>query len=451
MPRLTAKVFTDLAIWMSAFGLLIGLLFPPFRLAVGLPADQVISPLFYALTVTAGLLVGGANFALARLVVGRWLRRLAGTMEQVEEQLARATVDHDWSGCDPERCTLPVDWADEVGASAAAFNRLIRTLARSHEIEAATHDFTAVVSSRLELDAPAAASLDALLRHTGAAAGAILAVREEELVSLASHGLRSVERLAGNDHVRRALRLGRVERITVDPEVGVIDSLLLDQVAREIVVAPVAFKCIPLGVFVLASVAPFAPDETVLVEQFRTDLGLALNNALTHDRLQRLAALDPLTDAYNRRFGLGRLREEFARTVRTGSPLGVLMLDLDRFKEVNDTYGHLVGDRVLRAVAGACRRVIRVGDVLVRYGGEEFLVLVPGASRGDLGELGERVRRTVAGTVVAEGEQRISLTVSVGGASYPEDDADSYEALVARADGALYAAKHAGRDLVRLA
>jgi diguanylate cyclase (GGDEF)-like protein len=451
MPRLTSRVFTDLAIWMTAFGLLIGLVFPPFCLAVGLPANQVISPLFFAMCVAAGLLVGAVNFALARLVVGRRLRNLAASMEQVEEQLARATVDHDWSGCDPERCALPVDSADEVGASAAAFNRLIRTLARSHQLETATHDFTAVVSSHLELDALADASLDALLRHTGATAGALLAVREEELVPLASHGLRAVERLAGSDHVRRALRTGSLERIAVDPEIGLIDSLLLDQVAREIVVAPVAFKGVPLGTLVLASVTPFPPDVAVLLEQFRADLGLALNNALTHDRLQRLAALDPLTDAYNRRFGLGRLREEFARTLRAGTPLGVVMLDLDHFKAVNDTYGHLVGDRVLRAVAGACRRVIREGDVLVRYGGEELLAVLPGAGRSDLAELGERLRRAVAGTVVAEGDQRISVTVSVGAASYPEDDVDSYEALVASADRALYAAKGAGRDRVVLA
>ena len=451
MPRLTAKVFTDLAIWMTAFGLLIGLVFPPFCLALGLPVGRILSPLFFAATVTAGLLVGAMNFGLARLVVGRRLRRLATTMETVEEQLAGAMVDHDWSGCDPERCALPVDSADEVGAAASAFNRLIRTLARSHEFEAATRDFTEVVASHLELDELAAASLDALLCHTGASAGALLAVRDEELEPLASHGLRAVERIGSNDHVRRALRTGATARIEVDPELGVVDSLLVDQVAREIIVAPVAFKGVPLGAVVLASVAPFAPDVGVLVEQFRTDLGLALNNALTHDRLQRLAALDPLTDAYNRRFGLGRLREEFVRAVRSGSPLGVLMLDLDRFKHVNDTYGHLVGDRVLRAAAGACRRVIREGDVLVRYGGEEFLVLLPGASRADLGELGERIRRAIAGTAVQEGEQRIAVTVSVGGASYPEDDVSSYEALVALADTALYAAKHAGRDRLRLA
>ncbi len=196
---------------------------------------------------------------------------------------------------------------------------------------------------------------------------------------------------------------------------------------------------------VLATPGHFERDGIELLEQLRADLGLAVNNALAHDRLERLAAVDPLTDAYNRRFGLARLREEFSRAVRAENPLGVLMLDLDHFKAVNDTYGHLVGDRVLRAVAAACRRVVREGDVLVRYGGEEFLVLLPGAGPEDVRQVGERIRRAVAETSVEDGDLRVGVTVSLGGATYRETS-DSTDSLVALADGALYEAKEAGRD-----
>jgi len=220
--------------------------------------------------------------------------------------------------------------------------------------------------------------------------------------------------------------------------------------AREIVVAPVIFKSVPLGVIVLATVSTFGRDAIELLDQFRADLGLAFNNALAHDRLERLAAIDPLTDAYNRRFGLGRLREESARAVRAESPLGLLMVDLDHFKAVNDTYGHLVGDRVLRSVAGACRRVIREGDVLVRYGGEEFLVLLPGAGLDDVTQVGERIRRAVAETVVDDADSRLSVTVSLGATTY-RDTADSPDALIAMADRALYRAKDEGRDRLVLA
>ncbi len=250
--------------------------------------------------------------------------------------------------------------------------------------------------------------------------------------------------------MRRALRTGSVERVTVQALDAVVDSVLVGQPAHEILVAPLVFKSVALGVIVVATTTTFEADALPLVEQFRADLGLAINNALAHDRLERLAAVDPLTDAYNRRFGLARMQEEYSRAVRAEAPLGLLMLDLDHFKAVNDVYGHLVGDRVLRAVARACRRVIREGDVLVRYGGEEFLVLLPGAGIDDVAQIGERIRRAVAETSVAEGDQRISVTVSLGGATYGEGSA-SAEQLVARADSALYGAKAEGRNRLLVA
>ena len=171
MPRLTARVFVDLAIWMTGFGLLIGLVFPPFCLLLGLPADRVLTPLFYASTLTAGLVVGAVNFGLARLVVGRRLRLLADRMGTVEERLGRAVYTQDWSACDPEACALPVDSADEVGAAAGSFNRLIATLARTHTVERAMRDFSAVLSSEFELEGLGNAALDGVLRHTGGRCG----------------------------------------------------------------------------------------------------------------------------------------------------------------------------------------------------------------------------------------------------------------------------------------
>jgi diguanylate cyclase (GGDEF)-like protein len=251
--------------------------------------------------------------------------------------------------------------------------------------------------------------------------------------------------------VRRALRTGSVERLTVGAPEAIVDSVLVGQSAREIVVAPVTFKSVILGAIVLASTTGFGEDALPLVEQFRADLGLAVNNALAHDRLERLAAVDPLTDAYNRRFGLARLQEEYSRAVRSEAPLGVLMFDLDHFKAVNDVYGHLVGDRVLRAVARACRRVIREGDVLVRYGGEEFLVLLPGAGADDVTQIGERIRRAVGETWVEEGDQRVAVSVSLGGTTYSDAGTSSPEQMVARADAALYGAKADGRNRLAVA
>ena len=232
MPRITRRVFTDLAIWMTGFGLLMGIVFPPFCVAIGLPADRVLTPGFLAATVTAGLVVGAVNYALARLVVGHRLRLLADHMSSVEAQLAGAAFTHDWSACDPESCALPVDSDDEVGDSAAAFNRLIGTLARSHAVEASMRSFSAMLSTRTELDALGSAALDELLRHVAAQAGAILVVRDDTLEPLATYGLRSAEPLRDSDHVRRALRTGRVDVLTVGDAEVVVDSLLVGQAAH---------------------------------------------------------------------------------------------------------------------------------------------------------------------------------------------------------------------------
>ena len=450
MPRLTSRVFTDLSIWMMGFGLLIGLVFPPFCILLGLPAARVLTPLFFASTLVAGLVVGAVNFELSRLVVGRRLRLLAERMGTVEHQLAEAVFNHDWSGCDPQSCALPVDSADEVGASSAAFNRLIETLARSHGVETAIRDFSAVLSSEFELEGLGSAALDGLLRHSRAEAGVILVAREDRLEPLAGRGLRGTDGLADSDHVRRVLRRDRTEQLRIAEPDLIVDSLLVGQAVREILVAPITFKSVPLGVVILATPDHFERDDLELLEHLRSDLGLAVNNALAHDRLERLAAVDPLTDAYNRRFGLARLREEFSRAVRAENPLGILMLDLDHFKAINDTYGHLVGDRVLRGVAGACRRVVREGDVLIRYGGEEFLVLLPGAGAEDVRQVGERIRRAIGETSVSDGDQQVRVTVSLGGATF-RDTTDTTDSLVALADAALYDAKESGRNRLVLA
>ena len=188
--------------------------------------------------------------------------------------------------------------------------------------------------------------------------------------------------------------------------------------------------------------------EQTRLELFRQGFGLALNNVLAHDRLQRLAALDPLTGVYNRRFGLGRLHEEFERAVRSSSHLGLLMMDLDHFKNVNDVYGHQMGDRLLKSSATIIRSVLREGDILIRYGGEEFLAVLPAASNDDLMLIGERIRRGIEVSALMDREQTVRVTISLGGAAYPNQNVEKEDALLQLADESLYKAKQTGRNQV---
>jgi len=213
-------------------------------------------------------------------------------------------------------------------------------------------------------------------------AGAILVENMGHLEVASQLGLHDVTGLSESGYVRDTLRTNRLRRLKVPPDL-VIDSVVIDFRARDVIVAPVEFNDMPIGVVILATIEPFPSDVVRLLGLLLQGLGLALNNALSHERLQHIAAIDPLTSLYNRRFGLTRLSEEYARALRNRAKLGLMMFDIDHFKAINDTYGHLVGDRFLIMTAQVARRVLREGDILVRYGGEEFYGILPGASTED--------------------------------------------------------------------
>jgi diguanylate cyclase (GGDEF)-like protein len=159
----------------------------------------------------------------------------------------------------------------------------------------------------------------------------------------------------------------------------------------------------------------------------------------------RLAVTDPLTGLPNARALRSELDEAVAVAHRTGRGLAVAMLDLDRFKQVNDTHGHAVGDQVLVAAARAARSALRPGDVLGRSGGEEFVLVLPGADRAAAAAVAERVREQLHTADVPVLTR--TLTGSLGVAVLGDDGPDT-DALLAAADRAMYAAKAAGRDRV---
>ena len=187
----------------------------------------------------------------------------------------------------------------------------------------------------------------------------------------------------------------------------------------------------------------------------RLDLHLRLRRLQAELReknatLARLSTTDPVTGLRNRRYVTEFLSLELLRAARYKTPLAVLMLDLDHFKRINDTYGHRVGDTVLQAVAEVLRGTLRATDVAGRYGGEEFLVVLPQTDLQGAAVLGERVRAAIEQTTIpVEGAEPLSVTVSIGVAALG-DGACSAEQLVERADAALYAAKDAGRNRVAL-
>ncbi len=445
MPRLTRRVMVDLRIWMIGFGLLIGLAFPFAVVGLGVSSAQVMRPAFFAATLVAGIVVAELNHALARAVVGGRLRPMTAAMRRVEGAITEATYTGNWASCDPRSCLVPVDSDDELGYLAVSFNRLVEGLAASHRVAGDVAAVSEALAAHLELDRLAASTLNELVDRVGCSAAALLSVSNGRVTLAGSIGLTYPGGLAESEAVGRVVRTGRPVAVALPQDV-VVTTGVVDVVPRHVRVVPLRSGVATVGVLLVAWLEPPSRAVIGVLEASLPGLGVAVNNALNHQDLQRVAALDPLTGVYNRRFGLQRLTEEFGRSARSGDPLGILMMDLDRFKDVNDTYGHLVGDRVLQTVVRAARHVLREGDVLVRYGGEEFLLVLPGAGGADIVATAERIRRAVAETDIVEGGQRISVTVSIGGAGLPHPLSESPADLIRLADRAVYDAKAGGRD-----
>jgi len=193
----------------------------------------------------------------------------------------------------------------------------------------------------------------------------------------------------------------------------------------------------------------FNQEDLQLLTILASQIALVLKNALLYHSAREEAITDGLTQLYNYRYFQERLTKELAYCRLNGQPLALLFLDVDYFKQYNDTYGHPKGDEVLRTIAGIIRDSIRNTDVPVRYGGEEFAVILPGVNLAGAAQVAERIIQAVAQVHFAgdEDQEWVKMTVSIGLAIYPEEG-DTEEDLLARADHALYQAKKAGRNRV---
>ena len=449
-PPLFGRVLVDHAVASVGLGLLVGLLFPPVAALLGVSPLQAFSPLFRGACLLAGLAVGGAGWVLTYRIVGRRVRLLAGRTAMVAEVLAGATYSGDWSDCAPENCRIPVDSADSFGEAARSFNALLETLVQLHVVQDHLAALSRGMLERSGVGALATWGLERIEQSVSAAAGAVVVIQGGALRTVAAHGLADAAAVAESSLLAAAITAFGPTVVQLPADLPV-DRIVASSLPTEVVVVPLRVESVPLGALLLVLDRPSTTSEREFVALQATTLALALHSAGALEALQLLAAQDPLTGLLNRRFGEARLHEEYARAVRGQSPLGLLMLDLDQFKAVNDTYGHLTGDKVLRAMASALGIGLREGDTVARFGGDEFLVLAPGADLGNALELAERVRRAVSEVEVHAGTSVLRVSVSIGVASWPEVPAASAVDLMRVADQALFVAKEDGRNRVVVA
>ncbi len=207
-----------------------------------------------------------------------------------------------------------------------------------------------------------------------------------------------------------------------------------------------------LGVLVLSSRQPeaFETSHLLLLQPLADLLAAALENARLHEAVRQQALLDPLTGLFNRRYFDDRVEPEIDRCRRLGYPLGLLFADLDGLKEINDVLGHPAGDAALRLTATTLQASLRTTDLLTRWGGDEFVMILPGQTIEGLRTVAEKLRVALASQSLFAAEDARGITISMGGAVYPAH-AESAEGLVEAADRALLAAKGRGGNCCLMA
>ena len=181
----------------------------------------------------------------------------------------------------------------------------------------------------------------------------------------------------------------------------------------------------------------------ILTSQF----AIQFQKVVLYRKVQEMSITDSLTEVSTRRHFLDRFSEEIRRSMRHKSNLTLLMLDLDHFKETNDTFGHLVGDAVLKEVAVILKSNLREIDIIGRYGGEEFAIVLAGTGKEEAHQAAERIRESIEATVFKAYDEVVSTTVSIGVSVFPDKGVD-VESLIEASDRALYKAKETGRNKV---
>jgi len=315
------------------------------------------------------------------------------------------------------------------------------------------------VSVTLDLQRLIQLVMDSSMELCGASSGSLLLL-DRDSGSLAYHALRGVEKNVEADGYfgfseNYLLSLIRSERSVLDSGTGVALPELGDRTVRSALICPVVADARPLGLVLAVrderAVKGFSDVDVRMLSTFSSEIAESLHNAKVLKKTRELTVKDDLTEAYNRRFFESYLEEELKRARRFGSPLSLIFMDVDNLKEVNNRFGHLMGSHVLKVITHRVILTIRGIDKVIRYGGDEFCILLPETDTRGAQVVAERIRKTIAREpIVFDQQHEVTLTSSFGIATFPQH-AGTAEQLLRQADRALFEIKNEQKNGVRVA
>ncbi|MBN1536656.1 MAG: diguanylate cyclase [Anaerolineales bacterium] len=348
--------------------------------------------------------------------------------------------------------------ASQIALALAKVNALNTAQQKAHELAALQRGAAALLST-LDLEALLGQFLDESMSAIPADKGMLHLVAPEtgELQIRAMHGytdprIRPLKPIAENSLTARAVRERKpllVNDIQADTALNHHDDDLPDErQAASTIIAPLTLGSQTLGAISLSSYRRHAFSETdlQLLVSFAAMATTAINNAQLHAAVQKQAVTDTLTKLYNRRGLFDLAQREVMRAHRFQHPLCAMLLDIDHFKQINDTHGHQVGDQILAGVSTEFTKTLRQVDLVGRYGGDEFIALLPETDLPQAMAIAERLRKSVSEMTFNTPTTQVKITISVGVAVLGKED--TLETLIKNTDLALYRAKEKGRNVV---
>ncbi|MFP3984181.1 MAG: GGDEF domain-containing protein [Desulfurivibrionaceae bacterium] len=452
--RRRRSVLRILFVSMLGFGVFVGLIFPPFAKIV-LDAPDAISLRFMVMCITAGLIVGIVNFLLFKILVSRELEYLARGMEHVNKEIGKGLCGRSNMVRDAQ---LNISSEDIIGDVVQAFNSMSKTIVNRFNQDQLLRDLMSRLSSSVNLSDSSRIILEGFIEATGSYGGVLYARVEQDLELQAVDGIDSPGELPGivqesDGPVDKAICSGQVVDIMSGEEKGewvTVSTPLADFKPEKIKIVPLQLEKNTIALVVLIPGREADKETECKVEDLRNSLTPYLENIILYQKIQELAAIDSLTGIYNRRLGEQRLEEALTLCDRKNLPLNLLMLDIDHFKQINDSYGHVAGDAVLKELAGYLKESLRKEEIACRFGGEEFLIIMPNTKVEEAISLAHRLRRGVETMDIKWGDTSLKISTSIGIANWPVIQTQNTDALIKAVDDALYFAKEKGRNLVAL-
>ncbi|MDK2792034.1 MAG: two-component system, LuxR family, sensor histidine kinase TtrS [Deferribacteres bacterium] len=337
------------------------------------------------------------------------------------------------------------DIANSINDMAISLNQYTTTLNRFNQLNQ-------IITSTLSVDEVLSTATNKILEYTSSQLAVVYLYNRDKDI-LEPYFVKNADKSSLKDVKMGDGIVGEVAKtktyfcITdITPDNFLLDTGISNIKPKEIAAFPIAIKDSLLGVMVVGSIKLHSKEELDLVNNLLTQVAIVVDNCITHSKITELSIKDELTNIYNRRYLLQSLETEILKSKRLKSPLSIGIFDIDNFKKINDTYGHPTGDIVLKKFADIINTHKRSYDIFGRFGGEEFLLILPGTGDDEIFVVLDRLRKFIEKDLVKF--VGFSVTCSIGGASIKDFSKCNIESLIIKADENLYKAKETGKNKV---